>query len=437
MDVSLAAADSHVSTRIPVPVLFSFPVVYRANYTYVWRSLLRLGVDDAAVDDAVQDVFIVVHRKLDNFEGRAQLRTWLFAIARRVAMRYRARVKRRAVDDEPGETAAEAGRPDEALSNNEALRSLQSWLDELDDDKRAVFVLSEFEEMRAPEIATTLNVNVNTVYARLRAARQHVSRRARRDANLEGYRSVVRLHANHTPSKTQQRRTWVLLAGKLGIGPAAATLSTGTFAGTLTTGTFAKVAVAASLLGGVVVTAAVVTTPTDDKTSVAMASLTGPTMTPPTEREFRAQPQAEHGVSPAPVAAQQQPVAERLEIEPSAMLGRLLTQPVAKKRRVVQDQATAEVAVVPAGVEDPFVAELKLFEQAKLASKRGNMNQTLGLVQRYARMYPKGAFGVEAAALGVRAFCQEQRSDDARKAAASFAQSYPNSKLVAMDSPCG
>jgi RNA polymerase sigma-70 factor (ECF subfamily) len=78
----------------------SFRDVYRAHHAYVWRCLLRLGVDDAAVDDAVQDVFIVVHRKLDDFEGRAQIKTWLFAIARRVALRYRDRAKRKQHDDE-------------------------------------------------------------------------------------------------------------------------------------------------------------------------------------------------------------------------------------------------------------------------------------------------------------------------------------------------
>ncbi|MEZ5243449.1 MAG: RNA polymerase sigma factor, partial [Acidimicrobiales bacterium] len=64
----------------------SFRDVYRAHHAYVWRCLLRLGVDAATVDDAVQDVFIVVHRKLDDFEGRAAVKTWLFAIARRVAL---------------------------------------------------------------------------------------------------------------------------------------------------------------------------------------------------------------------------------------------------------------------------------------------------------------------------------------------------------------
>jgi RNA polymerase sigma-70 factor (ECF subfamily) len=160
--------------------------VYRAHHAYVWRCLLRLGVDDAAVDDAVQDVFIVVHRKLDDFEGRAQIKTWLFAIARRVALRYRDRAKRKQHDDESSEEPmSPTGNPDAALSHNEALRRLQDWLDELDDDKRAVFVFYEIEELAMSEVAEVVDCPLQTAYSRLRAAREHVEAAARRLAASE------------------------------------------------------------------------------------------------------------------------------------------------------------------------------------------------------------------------------------------------------------
>jgi len=57
--------------------------VYEAHFRYVWRCLRSLGVYDAQVDDALQDVFVVAARRLADFDGGAELRTWLYAIALR------------------------------------------------------------------------------------------------------------------------------------------------------------------------------------------------------------------------------------------------------------------------------------------------------------------------------------------------------------------
>jgi RNA polymerase sigma-70 factor (ECF subfamily) len=65
--------------------------VYEAHFRYVWRCLRSLGVHDAHLDDALQDVFIVAARKLADFDGGAELRTWLYAIALRIARKHRAR----------------------------------------------------------------------------------------------------------------------------------------------------------------------------------------------------------------------------------------------------------------------------------------------------------------------------------------------------------
>ena len=65
--------------------------VYETQVGYVVRCLRSLGLHGPALDDAVQDVFMVVNQKLAMFDGRAQLRTWLYAIVVRVARRYRSR----------------------------------------------------------------------------------------------------------------------------------------------------------------------------------------------------------------------------------------------------------------------------------------------------------------------------------------------------------
>lgn len=152
----------------------SFGEVYAQWFDFVFRSVRRLGLRDAAVDDAVQDVFLVVYRRLADFEGRSSLKTWLFGITLRVVKDHRRRIVRK---DQPTESLRESlvgaheGCPDRAAQKAEAVRLIHEVLDSMDDDKRAIFVMAELEQMTAPEIAETLGVNLNTVYSRLRAAR--------------------------------------------------------------------------------------------------------------------------------------------------------------------------------------------------------------------------------------------------------------------------
>jgi RNA polymerase sigma-70 factor (ECF subfamily) len=140
---------------------------------FVWRSLRRLGVPERSVDDAVQDVFIVVHRRLAEFEGRSSLRSWLFGIARRVAHDHRRRIGRKERGEELPEVLADphGTTPAGEVERAQAVRVLHEILASLDDDKREVFILAELEQMTAPEIAAAIGINLNTAYSRLRAAR--------------------------------------------------------------------------------------------------------------------------------------------------------------------------------------------------------------------------------------------------------------------------
>jgi RNA polymerase sigma-70 factor (ECF subfamily) len=152
-----------------------FAALYESEFAYIWRNLRRLGVSDAQLDDATQDVFLVVYRRLPDFESRSKLRTWIFGIALRVASTYRRTAARRRtepLDDRMIESAMSA---DDLTEKAEAGRLLRRLLDELDDDRRAVFVLAELEQMTAPEVAAALGVNLNTVYSRLRSARHDVN----------------------------------------------------------------------------------------------------------------------------------------------------------------------------------------------------------------------------------------------------------------------
>jgi RNA polymerase sigma-70 factor, ECF subfamily len=161
-------------------------VVYREHQRFVWSSVRRLGVPDHAVADAVHEVFMVVARRLDDFEGRSSLRTWLFAIAMRVVKNLRRSDHRHRRRTEAVAQRTADAPPSDAYARSEAAATLHRLLDALDDDKRAVFVLAELEGMSAPEIAEATGANVNTVYARLRAARRGMQRAVARLRAKEG-----------------------------------------------------------------------------------------------------------------------------------------------------------------------------------------------------------------------------------------------------------
>jgi RNA polymerase sigma-70 factor (ECF subfamily) len=149
-----------------------FDQVYDQYFDFAWANLRRLGIPAAHLEDAVQELFIVVHRRLAEFAGRSSLKTWLAGIAWRIASEYRRHESRKGGAEPLPDTLVAPGRdPLGAAVHAEALRQLDALLDELDEDKRVVFVLAELEQMSVPEIAQTLSVNVNTVYSRLRAAR--------------------------------------------------------------------------------------------------------------------------------------------------------------------------------------------------------------------------------------------------------------------------
>lgn len=169
------------ATAAPVEEL-DFTELYEAYFDFAWRSARRLGVVDALLDDAVQDVFIVVHRRLADFEGRSSVKSWIFGIARRVAADYRRRASRKDRGKVSADGLADANGlgPVERAQRSEAIELLYEMLDGLDELKREVFILAELEEMTVPEIAEAIDANVNTVYSRLRAARQAFERQVSR-----------------------------------------------------------------------------------------------------------------------------------------------------------------------------------------------------------------------------------------------------------------
>lgn len=148
--------------------------LYLAHARLVRRVLRSHGVVHDSLEDAVQDVFLVAFRRFEDFVPSASHKTWLFAIAVKVARDYRRRVSRKGGLSALQEQEHASARPDplSAAVTAQTLRSLNDKLARLERDRREVFVLAELEQLTAREISEILSLKLNTVYSRLRAARR-------------------------------------------------------------------------------------------------------------------------------------------------------------------------------------------------------------------------------------------------------------------------
>ncbi|MEO7111357.1 MAG: RNA polymerase sigma factor [Polyangiaceae bacterium] len=179
----------HSNVRPTTP---SFESIYEDHFPYIWRSIQRLGVSASQTDDVVQEVFIIAHRKLATFEGRSSIKTWLYGIALHVARLHRSRARKNDRHEALDEEAAHApttAHPDRRAETTEAARAVNAILDGMDDDQREVFVLAELEELSAPEIAGILDEKLNTIYSRLRLAREAFAKAAARYRAQDDWRT--------------------------------------------------------------------------------------------------------------------------------------------------------------------------------------------------------------------------------------------------------
>jgi RNA polymerase sigma-70 factor (ECF subfamily) len=182
------AGSTPVAPRPLTVAAPGFEQIYDEHVEFVWRSIRRLGVDDGAVDDVLQLVFLVVHRRLSEFAGASSVRTWLFGILLRVVREHRRTLQRKSPhlrhgtksDDELVQLPdlSPGANPEQALSRAEAAETINKLLGFLDDEKRAVFVMAELEQMTAVEIGEALGIDAKAVYSRLRAARTDFERAA-------------------------------------------------------------------------------------------------------------------------------------------------------------------------------------------------------------------------------------------------------------------
>jgi RNA polymerase sigma-70 factor (ECF subfamily) len=169
----------------------SLAALFRDHAAYVHRAARHLGAPQGELDDVVQEVFLVAHRRIAEFEGRASPRTWLYGICLRVVANARRRAHRHR--EQPVARVPDTIAEPELERSADAARArsaLEAALTELDDTKRAVFVLVDIEEIAIEEVARIVEAPTKTVYSRLYAARARV---------IEHMRSALAVPAGEAP----------------------------------------------------------------------------------------------------------------------------------------------------------------------------------------------------------------------------------------------
>ena len=169
MDERPAKAD----TTAPVP---SLAQIFEQHTPFLWRALTGLGVPSHEVQDLCQEIMITVHRRLPSFDG-VSLRGWLYGICVRVASDYRrsARVRREILSEAPPDEVSwtDLG---ESIDRGRDIRRLLGALARLDEPKRVAFVLFEIEELTLAEVSEAVGAPLQTVYSRIKAAREQMQR---------------------------------------------------------------------------------------------------------------------------------------------------------------------------------------------------------------------------------------------------------------------
>lgn len=195
---------------------------------YLRGRLRGLGVAESGLDDAVQDVFEVLVRRIGEYDPRFSLRQWMAGVARRIARRHRERDGRAPAVIDEEQVASTLLDPERWTSQQEGLARLREFLHALDRDRWAVFVLSEIEGLRGTEIAAELGVNLSTVYARLRSARAMFERSMarRRGGELRSWLALP-LFGGPTPGRSAAFVTPGVLVGVLSTGLGAAVVTRG------------------------------------------------------------------------------------------------------------------------------------------------------------------------------------------------------------------
>lgn len=400
-----SASSSGLGRAAPL----DFDVVYRDHFRFVWSTLLRLGVPRDAVEDACQETFLVVHRRLHDFREHGSPRAWLFGIARRVAYRVRRsqdRTRRKISalrGERPGSTPLE-----DAVAEQQLSALLLDALDALDDDKREALTLHVFEELSGPEVAATLGLKVDTAYSRIKAGRRALKRvLGARGVDADMAELVRATRVETEPRPGTRGRIAALLSVPLMSPPSVG----------IAGGAWKAVAAAVGISGlvaGAVLQSSEAPAVAEPGIAAPLAAAELPSVTPPATRRARAPRQA---TLPAAVS-------ERVEPSPP--------------RRSVSAVPSEPPQSAEASPSVGLRQEVQLIDRATAALRRDDPDAALGVLAEHARRFPSGQLATERRTYRAVALCAAGKAAQGRAEARSVRALEPSKALLAwLDDACG
>lgn len=405
-EVQTLASSSGLRRVAPAP---SFERVYRDGFAFVWSTLLRLGVPRAAVEDAAQDVFVVVHRRLAEFEGRGSgLRSWLFTIVRRVAYRHRRGAQR--AERKHRALAGVSPRPaelDEVVDRRLTAALVLEALDELDFDKRVALDLHVFEGLSGPQIASILEIKLETAYSRIKAARQGLERSlAARGVRDDAVQMVAMTREGTRPPRGARRKVAAVLALRLDLAGLAGL-------GATTAASGLKLVLVVALGGAAALGIVARDAPTPAQ---APAAVVHPQPGEPGVGQALESKAPSLDAPLAPAAAERRAASEPPEPQDPARSGDATraASPAAKQR------------VEPAAA---LAAEVDLITRAKRALER-DPAQSLRLLAAHAERFAAGQLATERAGYRAIALCALGRRDEGTAEARTFVAAHGGGSLA-------
>lgn len=355
--------------------------IYRDHLRRVRWVLRARGIGSHEIDDVVHDVFLAIHRRLDDHEPTIEMTTWVCGVARSVAFAHRRGDARRrrtiAAAPEPDATML----PDDALARQEAWRLLETVLDELPDEQREAFVSIDVLGMRAPEAATLIDAPLDTIYSRLRLARRHCEARLAAIAREDRSAWLGLAVAGELPDASHRRRAWAGIVTALPLGIArTTTASTGLGAWAIATG----VAIAVTI--GI--------TTTTEEPAIAPATAASPPRAP--------EPPVP-SIMPATLATAPQPSG-------------VLAPPPPPIRRPTPSPSRAPSA--PAS--DDLAGAVEVLRTAESAARRGETTTALAIIDDYRARFGTGPLDRDALRLERRTACDARDPARAKRAHAAL-----------------
>lgn len=401
------------STAMEISALApDFPTLYRDYFGFAWASLRRLGVAPATIDDAAQDLWVTVHRRLESLDPAASVKAWLFGIARRVASHYR-RTEQRHRRKLAAYSVSDTRRSNEPMKRREAALTMEAFLAKLDETKRIAFVLSEVEGWSAPEIARVVGTSPNTVYSRVRLARQQLRKHLMESESELSPTACMEAMRNATEAPPDAaKRCWAALAPKLA--------GTGlTTAATASTGLLAKLKLLGigALLGGVGIVGLDATLP--EHPAPAAVALRAPSTEAPATTQ--ASP------PPAPRATK---AAALLPVDPTPTPD---TRPPPPRSR--PKAPTPPVSPV-ADSEDRLRRETKMLTQAKRELATGDHVAALSTLAAHAKQHPNSSLADVRNVLEVQTTCARGQRQQALALAERYAQQTSPASAARLRGAC-